>query len=89
MNLLIKQEEKVDKQTGFKREFFFLAHYFPASADTELQRYTLYEYEPGGEFEVVAPVVPGDPWGMDVSPDGQWLTVIEVGAVDKIPLSAP
>lgn len=70
-------------------KMYFLAHFFPASADTDLQRYTLYEYEPGGAFEVVAPVVPGDPWGMDVSPDGQWLYIIEVGAVDKIPLGEP
>ena len=35
---------------------------------------------------MVSPVIPGDPWGMDVSPDGKWLYVIEVGAVDRIPL---
>ncbi len=64
---------------------YLLAHLL-LDHNTILNRYTLYEFEPGGELTVVSPVIPGDPWGMDVSPDGKWLYVIEVGAVDRIPL---
>ena len=69
-------------------KIYFLAHFIP-DPNAKIQRYTLYEYEPGGEFTVISPVVPGDPWDMEVSPDGKWLYIIEVGAIDKIPLGEP
>ncbi len=64
---------------------YFLAHLTPDHT-AYIERYTLYEYEPGGELKVVSPQVPGDPIGMDVSPDGKWLYLIATGTIDKIPL---
>ncbi|NOH03945.1 MAG: hypothetical protein HND47_19255 [Chloroflexi bacterium] len=49
--------------------------------------YILYRITPDGQFTSIARNVYGDPWGMTVSRDGQWLYVAESGAVDIIPLS--
>jgi len=49
--------------------------------------YVLYRITPDGQSTPIAKNVYGDPWGMVVSSDGQWLFVAESGAIDKIPLS--
>ena len=49
--------------------------------------YKLFRISPKGTSEVVATGVYGDPWGMVVSDDGNWLYVAESGAIDKIPIS--
>jgi sugar lactone lactonase YvrE len=67
---------------------YFLAHVVNDQGP-ECRPYALCQYDPGGQLEVVSPVVPGDPWGMDVSPDGKWLYIVEVGAIDKVPLGEP
>ncbi|HNN13688.1 MAG TPA: hypothetical protein PKL78_09030 [Anaerolineales bacterium] len=49
--------------------------------------YILYSISPDGQVKSIAKDVYGDPWGMTVSRDGQWVYVAESGAIDKIPLS--
>jgi hypothetical protein len=66
---------------------YFISH-LVIEGNAIIQKYSLYEYEPGGELKMIAPVVPGDPWDMEVSADGKWLYIIEVGAMDIIPLDA-
>ncbi len=48
--------------------------------------YELHRISPDGQSTVIAKGTYGDPWGMAVSPDGQWVFVAESGVVDKIPL---
>jgi glucose/arabinose dehydrogenase len=48
--------------------------------------YKLFRIDPQGNAEEYATGIYGDPWGMVVSRDGQWLYVAESGAIDKIPL---
>jgi len=48
--------------------------------------YTLYRIDPDGISNIVATEIYGDPWGMVVSKDGQWLYIAESGAIDKIPI---
>lgn len=49
--------------------------------------YELYRIDPEkGQPERYATGITGDPWGMAVSPDGEWLYVAESGAINKIPL---
>ena len=49
--------------------------------------YKLYRIDPEGQATEMATGIFGDPWGMVVSPDGQWLYIAESGAVDKLPLT--
>jgi len=49
--------------------------------------YKLFRISPEGTSEIYAHGVYGDPWGMVVSDDGNWLYVAESGAIDKIPIS--
>ncbi len=49
--------------------------------------YTLYRIDPDGNYEEMAYGVFGDPWGMVVSQDGEWLYIAESGAIDMIPIS--
>jgi len=64
---------------------FFLSH------ENTLQdspfRYSLYEILSDGTLDRISPQIPGDPWAMVVSADGNWLYVAEVGAINKIPVS--
>lgn len=64
---------------------FFLSH------ENTLQdnpfRYSLYEILNDGTLDLLSPQIPGDPWAMVVSADGNWLYVAEVGAINKIPVS--
>lgn len=48
--------------------------------------YKVYRIDSEDSREEYAVNVYGDPWGMVVSPDGQWLYVAESGAIDKIPI---
>jgi sugar lactone lactonase YvrE len=57
-------------------EIFFIPH----------GPYKLFRIDPQGKAEEYATGIYGDPWGMVVSRDGQWLYVAESGAIDKIPL---
>lgn len=66
---------------------YFLSH--ESTLDTFPMRYSLYQFEPGGELTLLSPQIPGDPWAMAVSPGGEWLYVAEVGAINKIPLIVP
>jgi len=50
--------------------------------------YTVFRIDPEGNSEEVAYNVFGDPWGMVVSHDGQWLYVAESGVIDRIPISS-
>jgi len=50
--------------------------------------YILYRITSDGQVKSIAKNVYGDPWGMTVSFDGQWIYVAESGAIDKIPLSS-
>jgi sugar lactone lactonase YvrE len=43
----------------------------------------------GEQTRKIATHVWGDPWGMVVSADGEWLYVAESGAIDRIPLATP
>jgi sugar lactone lactonase YvrE len=49
--------------------------------------YTVFKISAEGTSEEIASRVFGDPWGMVVSKDGNWLYIAESGAVDKIPIS--
>ncbi len=49
--------------------------------------YKLYRFTPDGQYTLIAERIFGDPLGMVVSRDGQWLYVAENGAIDKIPIS--
>jgi hypothetical protein len=49
--------------------------------------YKVYRISAEGSSEEVATGVYGDPWGMVISDDGNWLYVAESGAIDKIPIS--
>lgn len=46
--------------------------------------YNIYRADASGEVSEFIYDVSGDPWGMVASPDGQWLYVAEVGAIDRI-----
>ncbi len=48
--------------------------------------YVLYQIMPDGTPVEFAYGIFGDPWGMVASPDGQWLYVAELGAIDRIPI---
>lgn len=48
--------------------------------------YALYRFNAEGQYTVVAERIFGDPLGMVVSPDGDWVYVAENGAIDKIPV---
>jgi sugar lactone lactonase YvrE len=48
--------------------------------------YILFRIDPEGHSREVAYGVFGDPWGMVVSQDGQWLYVAESGVIDLIPI---
>jgi len=48
--------------------------------------YRVLKISSDGTVDLVAIPVPGDPWGMVVSPDGNWLYLAESGVIDKIPI---
>lgn len=49
--------------------------------------YEVLRFDPNeGLIRTYARGLVGDPWGLAISPDGQWLYVAESGVIDKIPL---
>ena len=50
--------------------------------------YSVFHINADGKSEEIASRVYGDPWGMVVSDDGNWLYVAESGVIDKIPISS-
>ncbi len=49
--------------------------------------YTVFKISADGTSNGFASSVFGDPWGMVVSKDGNWLYIAELGAIDKLPIS--
>lgn len=49
--------------------------------------YEVFRISPDGEYTgMLAGSIYGDPWGIDVSADGEWLYVAESGVIDHIPI---
>lgn len=51
--------------------------------------YALVRISPDGQMQDYVYGIYGDPWGMVVSPDGEWLYIAENGALDAIPTAYP
>jgi hypothetical protein len=60
-------------------EVFFLSH----------GPYKLIGRSVDGRTRTIARHVFGDPWGIVVSADGEWLYLAESGAIDKIRIAEP